>query len=135
MLPAMLPCGLKLAVLMPTNWPWKIHQCAACRLTRVDRCVGLDEVLVTQAEDATDLPLETMPEVTVWVKPNGLPIATTKSPTRNLLLSASLISGQFICFDPDQGDVGVCTSEPRNSALKLRPSANVTCTASAFSIT
>ncbi len=35
---------------------------------------------------------ETMPEVTVWVKPNGLPMATTKSPTRNLLLSASLIS-------------------------------------------
>jgi hypothetical protein len=26
---------------------------------------------------------ETMPEVTVWVKPNGLPMATTKSPTRS----------------------------------------------------
>jgi hypothetical protein len=36
-----------------------------------------------------------MPEVTVWVKPNGLPMATTKSPTRSWSLSPSVIAVSF----------------------------------------
>ena len=77
---------------------------------------------------------ETMPLVTVWLKPNGLPMATTKSPT----LSWSLLA-RVIAVRPSAGirisATSVSASEPRNSALKLRPSARVTCTSSALSMT
>ena len=48
MLPAMLPRGLKLAVLMPTSSPLQVDQRAA-GIAGVDRGVGLDEVLETDA--------------------------------------------------------------------------------------
>ncbi|MCW0422740.1 hypothetical protein NB713_000683 [Xanthomonas sacchari] len=77
---------------------------------------------------------ETMPEVTVWVKPNGLPMAATKSPTRSLSLSPRRISVRLSALIRISA-MSVSASEPMNSALKLRPSARVTCTSSAFSTT
>ncbi|MNV28791.1 hypothetical protein D3C71_1199940 [compost metagenome] len=77
---------------------------------------------------------ETMPEVTVWLKPNGLPMATTKSPTRSWSL---LPSGSAVSLSAGMriNAMSVSRSEPMNSALTVRPSARVTCTSSALSIT
>ncbi len=77
---------------------------------------------------------ETMPEVTVWLKPNGLPMATTKSPTRSWSLLPSLMSVRFLRRDAISA-MSVSRSEPRNSAFTVRPSASVTCTSSALSMT
>ena len=54
----------------------------AAGVAGVDRRVGLDELLVARRRRRAERPTAlTMPEVTVWPTPNGLPIATTKSPT------------------------------------------------------
>ena len=49
---------------------------------------------------------ETMPAVTVPPRPNGLPTATTQSPTRGCL-SANLTNGKVCdCLDLQQREVG-----------------------------
>ena len=77
---------------------------------------------------------ETMPEVTVWPTPNGFPTATTKSPTRSASLSASGIAVRLSASIRIRA-TSVSGSEPTNSAFTLRPSARVTVTSSAPSIT
>ena len=47
-----------------------------------------------------------MPEVTVWPMPNGLPIATTKSPTFTASESPSRIAVRLLGRDAQQRDVG-----------------------------
>ncbi len=75
-----------------------------------------------------------MPEVTVWPRPNGLPTATTKSPTRNWLLLAS--------GNADRRSAGIFStarsvsgSVPISVPVSVRPSASVTETSSAPSTT
>ena len=64
----------------------------AAGVAGIDRRVGLDEVLVESALPSERPSALMMPEVTVWLSANGLPIASTKSPTSALLESASGIS-------------------------------------------
>jgi hypothetical protein len=45
-------------------------------VARIDRCIGLNEIIVGPAPIALPLAL-TIPEVTVLAKPKGLPIAIT----------------------------------------------------------
>ncbi len=61
-------------------------------------------------------------------------MATTKSPTRSWSLLPSLMSVRF-CAGMRISAMSVSRSEPRNSALTVRPSASVTCTSSALSMT
>ena len=60
-----------------------IHQRAA-GVADVDRRVGLDEVLEAPRRPSCWRPVAlTMPCVTVWDRPMGLPMASTTSPTRS----------------------------------------------------
>ena len=71
----------------------------AARVAGVDRGVGLDHVGDREAVGRLDLALrapDTMPVVTVRLKPNGLPIATTGSPTCALEESPSGIGREVL---------------------------------------
>ncbi len=80
----------------------------AARVAGVDRRVGLDHVVDRGAVGALDVAADadTMPAVTVWSRPNGLPIATTVSPTRTLGESPS-------CERRQLGRSGVDLRAPR----------------------
>ena len=124
-------CGLKLAVLMPTSSP--------CRLTSAPpELPGLIEASVWMKfwKPRPRRPLrptaETMPEVTVWPMPNGLPTATTKSPTRSASESASGSAVRLRRGDAHQGHVGVgvgadelgleaCARRPASPRPRRRP--------------
>ena len=76
-----------------------------------------------------------MPEVTVWPMPNGLPTATTKSPTSSFELSANgiAVSGVSLGTAIRISAMSVSGSEPTNSACIVRPSLSVTDTGSGIS--
>ena len=48
----------------------------------------------------------TMPEVTVWPSPNGLPMAITRSPTSSRLESPNAQLGELLAGDAQQRHVG-----------------------------
>ena len=75
-----------------------------------------------------------MPEVTVWRKPKGLPMATTKSPTRNL---SELPKGASLSLSSSIAIIAtsVSLSVPITLATASRPSLSVTVILSAPSIT
>ena len=75
-----------------------------------------------------------MPEVTVWPSPNGLPIATTKSPTSARSESATGIWVRFAALtcSTATSDPG---SLPTTFAVSERLSSSVTVISVAFSIT
>ena len=52
---------------------------------------------------------ETMPLVTVWPTPNGLPIASTRSPTSSASLSPSVERRQLLAMrvDLQHGEIGM----------------------------
>ena len=51
---------------------------------------------------------EMMPAVTVPPRPNGLPIASTQSPTRTSSLSPNVTAGQrLVGLDPQQRQIGL----------------------------
>ena len=81
------PPGM-IAVLMPTTSPLQVEERPAA-VARVDGGVGLDEVVVRARRRCSRPFALTMPIVTVWPRPNGLPIATTYSPTRSCSLEPS----------------------------------------------
>ena len=76
-----------------------------------------------------------MPEVTVWLKPNGAPIATTESPTLTESESPSFISGNFLSLVIFINAKSVPLSEPSTSASYSSPSLENTLISSALSIT
>ena len=89
-MPMLPPDGDRICELMPISSPRGVDQRAA-GVALVDRRVGLDEVLeaaVAGAAVARPLAL-TMPIVTVWPTPSGLPTASTTSPTRTASESPS----------------------------------------------
>jgi hypothetical protein len=49
---------------------------------------------------------DTIPAVTVPQRPNGLPTATTQSPTRGGILANSTKEKLSVCVDFDHGEVG-----------------------------
>ncbi|CSA66914.1 Uncharacterised protein [Vibrio cholerae] len=69
---------------------------------------------------------ETMPEVTVCPKPNGLPMATAKSPTRSLSESAIRISVRFFALFSLSKATSDISSPPTSSASNSRPSYSLT---------
>ena len=77
---------------------------------------------------------ETMPEVTVPPRPNGLPIATTQSPTRGEVL-ASFTKGKLPPSVTLRSATSVFESAPITLASSVRPSSVVTCTVFAPSTT
>ena len=62
----------KIAVLMPTSC--RRDRQRAAGIAGIDRGVGLDEELVVGDADLVRASAETMPCVTVWPTPNGLPM-------------------------------------------------------------
>ena len=75
-------------------WPWAmiagvdadhlplhIEQRSAA-VPGVDRCIGLQKIIVRTGADNTTPLAPIMPVVTVCPNPNGLPTAMTQSPTR-----------------------------------------------------
>ncbi len=76
----------------------------------------------------------TMPIVTVLPNPNGLPIASTMSPTWTVSTLPSVIAGRLSpsVFSTARSDSG---SVPRMRAFSRRPSASTTWMSSAPSIT
>ena len=133
MLPAAEPRGLKLAVLMPTSSPRRLTSAPP-------ELPGLIEALVWMKswKPRPVRPLrptaETMPEVTVCPSPNGLPTATTKSPTRR---PCELASGSARRFSAGMriSATSVPGSLPMNSASTVRPSCSCTLTSVALSTT
>lgn len=89
-IPTLPPFGPKMAVLIPISSPLRFTS-APPELPLLIAA----SVWMKFSKFSTFKPLrpsaETIPEVTVWPRPNGLPIATVKSPTRNLSESAILI--------------------------------------------
>src|SRR5439155_1376511 len=108
------------------------HAKARAQLRRAAHwtCVQTDDhVALAQARPL--LPsAETMPEVAVWPRPNGLPIATTKSPTRSASESPHLASVRFPGGTLTSA-TSVPGSEPISCAGSLRLSFSVITTSRA----
>ena len=77
---------------------------------------------------------ETMPLVTVWLKPNGLPIASTTSPTRSVSDEPKVMAGRFSESTRSTAR-SVSGSLPTSFARSFLPSASVTSISSAASTT
>ena len=133
MLPAIEPRGLKLAVLMPISSPLRLTS-APPELPGL----MLASVWMKFWKPAPGRLLrptaEMIPLVTVWPTPNGLPIATTKSPICRRSLFAIGIAVRS-CAGIRIRATSVSGSEPTNSARRVRPSARFTETSSASSTT
>ncbi len=83
-------------MLMPINSPLRFN--SARRSTAVNGSICLDKVFQTFKFNPLRPNAETMPEVAVCPRPNGLPTATAKSPTRNLSESAIAICVNLLGF-------------------------------------
>ena len=75
-----------------------------------------------------------MPVVTVWPMPNGLPIASTTSPTSTLSLSAIGTAGRSLASILITA-TSLFGSRPTTLAVNSRPSCRATFTSSAPSTT
>ncbi len=103
----------------------------------VDRRVGLEEVLVAAVAGACRVARPfalTIPIVTVWPMPSGLPTASTTSPTCTL---SELPSGSVCRFVPSIFSTArsLGASVPTTFASNVRPSVSSTLTWSAPSTT
>ena len=78
---------------------------------------------------------ETMPMVTVWPTPKGLPIASTTSPTARLSAAGKVIAGSTSAPSMRSTARSVSGSRPTRRAANLRPSLSATSIASAVSMT
>ena len=78
---------------------------------------------------------ETMPAVTVPPRPNGLPIATTQSPTRAVSLSPKATAVSGLSGFTRSSATSTRSSRPTNSAFNIVLSARVTVISSAPSMT
>ncbi len=78
---------------------------------------------------------EMTPTVTVWPRPNGLPIATTQSPTRASSESPNDTNGRATSAVTRSTARSVAGSRPTTVASNVRPSWNATSIASAPSMT
>ena len=76
-MPILPPLRETITELMPTSSPLRLTS-APSGIARIDRRVGLNEVFEALGVDAAAARgALTIPDVTVFEKPNGLPIATT----------------------------------------------------------
>ena len=132
-MPTLPPAGPTIAVLMPIRRP-------SSPISAPPLLPGLIDASVWMKSSKRSMPsperpsAETMPEVTVWPSPNGLPIAIEKSPTRSASESA-----QGSSVRPSASMRSTATSAsgsvPTSVAGSSRPSASVTSTPPAPSIT
>ena len=129
----MLPRGLKLAVLMPTSSPRRLTSAPPELPGLIDASVWMKFWKPSPGRPLRPT-AETMPEVTVWPTPKGLPTATTKSPTSSRSLSARVTAARRSAGIRISA-TSVSGSDPTNSALRVRPSLSVIETSSAPSIT
>ena len=132
-MPTLPPLGARIAVFMPINSPRRLTRAPPELPGLIDASVWIKFSNFSMPRPERPKAL-TMPEVTVWLSPNGLPIATTKSPTFSWLESAmgnwvKLLPGTRMIAISDAGSV------PINSALSWRPSCKVTMILSALSMT
>ena len=123
-MPSLPPELLAMAVLMPMISPRRLHQRAAA-VAGIDGRVGLQEVL--EADSAASprcrscRPLALMmPKVTEWLRPKGLPTASTKSPISIRSLSPSGGGDQVGRLDGQHGHVGLFVLQ---HALRVKPPA------------
>ena len=77
---------------------------------------------------------ETMPEVTVWPKPKGLPIASTMSPTRSVSEEPKVVAGRSVASTCSTAR-SVSGSLPTTLASSFLPSESDTSISSAASTT
>ena len=86
------PLREKIAVLMPTSWPLML-------ISAPPELPGLIAASVWMKKPKSDTPTcvrasaETMPLVVVWPTPNGLPMASTRSPICSASESPMAITG------------------------------------------
>ena len=99
------PLRVKIAVLIPTSAPSRVTRAPpelpgliAASVWMNDRSEPPSGVLRATAE--------TMPLVTVWPMPNGLPIASTRSPTSSRSESPSGSVGSAVGLDVQEREVG-----------------------------
>ena len=87
------PVGLKMAVLIPTASPLMLSRGPPLLPRLIEASVWMK---LSYGPSPMKRPLAlTIPEVTVWFKPNGLPIAMTGSPTSSFSESPNGITGRF----------------------------------------
>ena len=132
-MPTLPPFGPNIAVLIPTNSPWRFTNAPPEFPRLIAASVWMKSSYPPMFKPERPSAL-TMPDVTVWDNPNGFPIATTKSPTRSASESASgnafKSSGSIL-----SKAISLCSSEPNFFALNSRPSVSLTVISSALSTT
>ena len=127
------PEGEKMAVLMPIRLP-------AASINAPPEFPGLIAASVWMKFSKVLMPspvrpsAETMPLVTLWLKPNGLPIASTTSPTRRLSEEPNVMAGSLSASTRSTAR-SVSGSLPTTFARSFFPSASVTSISSAASTT
>ncbi len=103
-MPTLPPDGEKIAVLTPTTSPARLK----VGPPELPRLIGAS---ICRKSSYGPAPMsrcwaETMPAVTVPPRPNGLPTASTQSPTR-AFWEASFTIGEVAALDLEQGEVGL----------------------------
>jgi hypothetical protein len=105
-MPMLPPPGARIAVLIPISSPLRFSS-APPELPRLIEA----SVWMKFSSPSRFRPLrpraEIMPEVAVWPRPNGLPTATAKSPTRSLSESAMAICVRLPAFQLQQSDIAL----------------------------
>ena len=122
-----------MAVLMPIRLPWASTRAPPelPGLMAASVWMKFSKVLMPRWERPR---AETMPMVTVWPTPKGLPMASTTSPTRMPSIWPKTMAGSLSALTLSTAR-SVSGSLPMTLALSLRPSLTATSMSSAASTT
>ena len=108
-MPSLPPEALAMAVLRPTTSPRRFTSGPPLLPGLMAASVWMKFCHLRSSSPRSRLcrPLAlTMPRVTLWLRPKGLPTASTKSPISSASLSPSRAGGQVAGIDRQHGDVG-----------------------------
>ena len=132
-MPSEPPVREKMAVLMPTRLPPASTSAPPelPGLIAASVWMKFSKVLMPRPVRPSAL---MMPMVTVWPTPNGLPIASTTSPTLSASEEPKVMAGRFSAFTRSTAR-SVSGSLPTTLASSLLPSASTTSISSAASTT
>ena len=128
------PDGEKIAVLMPITWPSMLNSGPP----ELPRLIAASVWMKSSYWPwwMSRPRAETMPAVTVPPRPNGLPIASTQSPTRDCVGIAEIAPSAAACPDfTFSSAMSPLSSRPTISAFSVVLSCSVTVTSSAPSMT
>ena len=123
------PVREKIAVLMPTRWPL-VSTSAPPELPWLMAAsvwMKFSKVLMPRFDRPS---AETMPIVTVWPTSNGLPMASTMSPTRSASARPNVMTGSPLASTLSSAR-SLSGSAPTSRASNWRPSASATAISSA----